>query len=135
MQKVFCLSSLTYECTQVTPSSALPSTTDPHTETPSSEMGMSRPSGKILSTMYRAICLSLEERWGCRARRRPFDQEAGPAVMGNDHPSCLAPVPKLARGISMSQDGASTGVPRSTAMMRASRYTEGRRGDATLDRK
>ena len=51
MQYVRDLSSLTYECTQVTPCSALPSTTPLHALAPSAFIGMCRPLGKVRSTM------------------------------------------------------------------------------------
>src|SRR5690348_11867763 len=59
MQKVFLWSSVTYECTHVTPSSALVPTTDMHACAPASVSGISRPSGNERSTMNRAMCASL----------------------------------------------------------------------------
>src|SRR5579872_1896337 len=62
MQNVFLWSSETYECTQVTPSSALVPTTERHACAPLSVIGISSPSGKVRSTMNRAIttsCLQL----------------------------------------------------------------------------
>src|SRR5580704_2923588 len=56
MQKVLRLSSLTYEWTQVTPSSALRSTTDKQIAAPCASTGMLSPSGKVLSTTYLGIC-------------------------------------------------------------------------------
>src|ERR1051325_11972734 len=55
MQKVFLWSSVTYECTQVTPSSELVPTTDRQAWAPLSFIGISRPSGNVRSTMKRAI--------------------------------------------------------------------------------
>src|SRR6476619_2450872 len=55
MQKVFLWSSVTYECTQVTPSSALVPTTDMHAWAPASVNGISRPSRNVRSTMNLAI--------------------------------------------------------------------------------
>src|ERR671924_1874808 len=58
MQKVFLWSSLTYEWTHVTPSSAFVPTTDRQASAPLSVMGISRPSGNVRSTMKRAIATS-----------------------------------------------------------------------------
>src|SRR5690242_2372362 len=55
MQKVFLWSSLTYEWTHVTPSSALVPTTERHASDPLSVIGISSPSGNMRSTMKRAI--------------------------------------------------------------------------------
>src|ERR1700691_2125178 len=55
MQNVCVFSSLTYECTHVTPSSALRPTTAPHTAAPSSLIGMRSPSGNVRCTRYRCI--------------------------------------------------------------------------------
>src|SRR5262245_30010418 len=59
MQNVFFRSSLTYEWTQVTPTSALRSTTPRHAAAPSSLMGIARPLGKRRSIRYRAMLGSL----------------------------------------------------------------------------
>src|SRR5579864_6600627 len=55
MQNVFLWSSLTYEWTHVTPSSALVPTTDRQACAPLSVIGISSPSGNTRSTMKRAI--------------------------------------------------------------------------------
>src|SRR5881409_4236025 len=55
MQKVFFLSSLTYECTHVTLSARLLPITVRHACAPISFTGMTRPSGKVRSTRYRGI--------------------------------------------------------------------------------
>src|SRR5882762_3150667 len=55
MQKVFLWSSVTYECTHVTPNSALVSTTDRQACAPCSVSGISSPSGNERSTMNLAI--------------------------------------------------------------------------------
>src|ERR1700674_1882319 len=55
MQKVRFASSLTSECTQVTPSSVLLSTTLMHALAPVASMGMTSPSGNVRSTRYRGI--------------------------------------------------------------------------------
>src|ERR1700733_5890624 len=55
MQNVRVLSSLTYECTHVTPSSALLPTTRPHTAAPSSLIGMRSPSRNARCTRYRGM--------------------------------------------------------------------------------
>src|SRR6267142_5412269 len=55
MQHVFLWSSVTYECTHVTPSSALVPTTDMQACAPCSVNGISSPSGKERSTMNLAI--------------------------------------------------------------------------------
>src|SRR5580765_6094533 len=55
MQNVFLWSSVTYECTHVTPSSALVPTTDIQACAPCSVNGISSPSGKAHSTMNLAI--------------------------------------------------------------------------------
>src|SRR6266550_4962023 len=55
MQKVFLWSSVTYECTHVTPSSALVPTTDRQACAPCSVSGISSPSGNERSTMNLAI--------------------------------------------------------------------------------
>src|SRR5437764_4023061 len=59
MQKVFLWSWVTYECTQVTPSSALVPTTYRQASAPLSFIGISSPSGNDRSTMKRAIRTSL----------------------------------------------------------------------------
>src|SRR6266576_3882473 len=59
MQNVFLWSSVTYECTHVTPSSALVPTTDRQASAPLSFIGISSPSGNERSTMKRAIRTSL----------------------------------------------------------------------------
>src|ERR1700704_5748593 len=55
MQNVFLWSSVTYECTHVTPSSALVPTTDMQACAPCSVNGISSPSGNERSTMNLAI--------------------------------------------------------------------------------
>src|SRR5579859_3165016 len=55
MQKVLLLSSVTYECTHVTPSSAFLPTTPRHTPAPSAVTGMCSPPGNVLSTTYLGI--------------------------------------------------------------------------------
>src|SRR3989442_5273347 len=55
MQNVFLWSSVTYECTHVTPSSAFVPTTDMQACAPCSVDGISSPSGKVRSTMKRPI--------------------------------------------------------------------------------
>src|SRR2546430_17307176 len=67
MQKVFLWSSVTYECTQVTPSSEFVPTTDMHACAPASVRGISRPSGNVRSTMKRATTDLLADaaRVGC----------------------------------------------------------------------
>src|SRR6476646_5908128 len=80
MQNVFLWSSVTYECTHVTPNSALVPTTDMQACTPCSVSGISSPSGNERSTMNLAIrnllavvaatreChLPLQAMEGCRA--------------------------------------------------------------------
>src|SRR3954451_16038683 len=52
MQNVVCLSGVTYECSHVTPSAALRSTTPRQAVAPSSFIGICRPSGKVRWTMY-----------------------------------------------------------------------------------
>src|SRR5579859_4719207 len=59
MQKVRVLSSLTKELTQVTPLSALRSTTARQSSAPPLSIGMRRPSGKVRSTTYRGISFLL----------------------------------------------------------------------------
>jgi hypothetical protein len=58
MQYVVRLSSLTYDCTQVTPSSALRSMTLWHSCAPSLVTGMCSPSGKVRCTMYLGMWFS-----------------------------------------------------------------------------
>src|SRR3954462_6355879 len=58
-QNVLRLSSLTYECTQVTPSSVLRSTTVGQAGAPSGPPGIQSPSGNARSTTYRGISLSV----------------------------------------------------------------------------
>src|SRR6202158_2674053 len=71
MQKVRFLSSLTYECTQVTPSSLLLATTLMHAFAPVASIGMTSPSGKVRSTRYRGMrSLRSRPRWTCADRRR-----------------------------------------------------------------
>src|SRR6266508_1969107 len=78
MQNVFCRSSLTYEWTQVTPSSAFRSTTAKDSAAPSPPRTRS-PSGKVRSTTYRGISLLLstatnapiDGRRGARRAHRP----------------------------------------------------------------
>src|SRR5260221_11202645 len=55
MQNVFLWSSVTYECTHVTPNSALVPTTDRQACAPCSVSGISSPSGNERSTMNLAI--------------------------------------------------------------------------------
>src|SRR5882762_11615999 len=59
MQNVFLWSSVTYECTHVTPNSALVPTTDRQACAPCSVSGISSPSGNERSTMNLAIGTSL----------------------------------------------------------------------------
>src|SRR5215471_12249740 len=65
MQKVLPLSSVTYECTHVTPSSALTPTTFRHTPAPSALTGMCSPAEKVLSTMYLGICRASVRDFAC----------------------------------------------------------------------
>src|ERR1700744_5275163 len=55
MQNVVRLSALTYECTQLTPSSPLRSTTTRHVSAPPLSTGISSLSGHVRCTMYRGI--------------------------------------------------------------------------------
>src|SRR3977135_2101329 len=78
MQKVFLCSSLTYECTHVTPNSALGPTTDRQACAPCSVSGISSPSGNERSTMNLAIRTLLAV-VGIREDRLP------PQVMDDRH--------------------------------------------------
>src|ERR1700674_1049776 len=79
MQKVFCLSWVTYECTQVTPSSEFLSTTVRQTAAPSAVMGISRPDGKVLSTRYLGMLRSsrVVVDGTIRGYEEPSGQESG----------------------------------------------------------
>jgi hypothetical protein len=55
-QNVFVLSSLTYEWTHVTPTSALRSTTPRQAVAPSSVIGIARPCGKVRSPQLWVFC-------------------------------------------------------------------------------
>src|SRR5262245_32913979 len=63
MQKVFFLSGVTYEWTQVTRSWALVLTTVRHTSAPASFSGSESVSGKVRSTRYRGILFLLSSNW------------------------------------------------------------------------
>src|SRR5580765_3265870 len=69
-QNVFSRSSLTYEWTQVTPSSALRSTTARQSAAPSPSGGIRNPSGNVRSTTYRGILLLPLVRDPCSHDRR-----------------------------------------------------------------
>src|SRR6266511_2771111 len=79
MQNVFSRSSLTYEWTQVTPSSAFRSTTARHRAAPSPSAGLGSPSVNVRSTRYRGNSLLLSSatlpafdgRRGARRAHRP----------------------------------------------------------------
>src|SRR5882724_9341125 len=62
MQKVLRLSSVTYDWTQVTPSSPLFATTARQVFSPLASMGIDRPSGKVRSTRYRGMSPSFHSK-------------------------------------------------------------------------
>src|ERR1039457_6073805 len=62
MQNVRLLSSETNELIQVTPSSALRSTTPPQSSAPPFSIGMCKPSGKVRCATYRGISVLLVRR-------------------------------------------------------------------------
>src|SRR6266536_4386342 len=66
-QNVTFLSSLTYDCTQVTPNSAFLSTTVRATFAPSESTGMGRPSLEVRCTMYRGTGGSVRFNWELRS--------------------------------------------------------------------
>src|SRR5438093_5640174 len=92
MQNVFSRSSLTYEWTQVTPSSAFRSTTARQSAAPSPSAGIGSPSVNVRSTRYRgnslllpsATLLAFDGRRGARPAHRP------------NYPGCSAALPILA---------------------------------------
>src|SRR5262245_23893031 len=91
MQNVFFRSSLTYEWTQVTPTSALRSTTPRHAAAPSSLMGIARPLGKRRSIGYRAMLGSFELVGIDRIRRLQWAMARNTGTSGS--------LPRLARAI------------------------------------
>src|ERR1043165_8365083 len=64
MQNVICLSGVTYECSHVTPSAVLRSTTPRHAAAPASFIGMCRPSGKVRWTRYLGMLGTMSARRG-----------------------------------------------------------------------
>src|SRR5438093_4417711 len=92
MQNVLSRSSLTYEWTQLTPSSAFRSTTARHSAAPSPPAGIGSPSVNVRSTRYRgnslllpsATLLAFDGTRGARRAHRP------------NYPGCPAALPILA---------------------------------------
>src|ERR1700730_18615214 len=110
MQKVFFWSSVTYEWSQVTPSSPLRSTTCRHTAAPSALTGIWRPSVNVLSTRYLGMCVpSFDEfRDLAMGETLGLGEAAGigrsPQIGPGNHPCC-----GLDRGRDWAQDGDADG--------------------------